>query len=44
MDECAVKGAEGKENEKPEDGAEKTSDADAGEEKVESIFDQSPNR
>jgi|TARA_B100000683_G_scaffold264261_3_gene293583 26S proteasome regulatory subunit N8 len=29
MDECAVKGAEGKENEKPEDGAEKTSDADA---------------
>ena len=29
MDERAVKGAEGKENEKPEDGAEKTSDADA---------------
>ena len=29
IDECAVKGAEGKENEKPEDGAEKTSDADA---------------
>ncbi len=29
MDERAVKDAEGKENEKPEDGAEKTSDADA---------------
>ena len=29
MDERAVKGTEGKENEKPEDGAEKTSDADA---------------
>ena len=44
MDECAVKGAEGKENEKPEDGAEKDVGRGRGEEKVESIFDQSPNR